>query len=66
MCLEEGMSIPDLSFPHQDYKMILMRLVGYFRNYPSVYAIVLIGSVARGKAVEGSCIDLFVSLTKSI
>jgi predicted nucleotidyltransferase len=58
------MSIPDLSFPNQDYKMILTRLVEYFMNYPGVYAIVLIGSVARGKAVEGSCIDLFVFLHK--
>jgi len=39
-----------------------MRLVEYFREYPGVYAIVLTGSLARGKAVEGSCIDLFVFL----
>lgn len=44
--------------------MILTRLVEYFRNYPGVYAIVLIGSVARRKAIEGSCIDLFVFLNK--
>lgn len=58
------MKIPDLGFPHQDYKIILTRLVGYFRNHPGVYAIALIGSLARGKAVEGSCIDLAVFLHK--
>jgi hypothetical protein len=58
------MNIPDLNFPHQDYEMILARLVEYFRNYPGVYAIVLIGSMATGKAVEGSCIDLFIFLHK--
>jgi hypothetical protein len=44
--------------------MILTKLVEYFRNYPGVYAIVLIGSLAREKAVEGSCIDLFIFLDK--
>jgi hypothetical protein len=44
--------------------MILTRLVEYFRNYPGVYAIVLIGSLATGKAVKGSCIDLFIFLDK--
>lgn len=44
--------------------MILTRLVDYFRHYPGVYAVVLIGSLARGKAVEGSCIDLFMFLHK--
>jgi hypothetical protein len=58
------MNIPDLNFPHQDYETILTRLVEYFRNYPGVYAIVLIGSLATGKAVEGSCIDLFIFLHK--
>jgi len=56
--------IPNLGFPHREYKTTLTRLVGYFSNYPSVYAIVLTGSLARGKAVEGSCIDLFVFLSK--
>jgi predicted nucleotidyltransferase len=56
------MRIPNLSFPHQDYKRILTRLVEYFRSYPGVYAIVLTGSLARGKAVKGSCIDLFIFL----
>jgi hypothetical protein len=37
-------------------------LVDYFSRYPGVYAIVLTGSLARGKAVKGSCIDLFIFL----
>lgn len=56
------MGIPELSFPHQNHKTVLARLVDYFQKYPSVYAIVLTGSLARGKAVKGSCIDLFVFL----
>jgi len=39
-----------------------MMLVEYFREYSGVYAVVLTGSLARGKAVKGSCIDLFVFL----
>lgn len=36
----------------------------YFKTYSGVDAIVLTGSLARGKAVEGSCIDLFIFLGK--
>jgi hypothetical protein len=54
------LNISDLTFPNQKYKLILTRLVEYFGTYPGVYAIVLTGSLARGKAIEGSCIDLFV------
>jgi hypothetical protein len=39
-------------------------MVEYFRDYPGVYAVVLTGSLARGKAVGGSCIDLSVFLDK--
>jgi predicted nucleotidyltransferase len=56
------LTIPNLSFPNQNYKTTLARIVGYFKEYPGVYAIVLTGSLARGKAVEGSCIDLFIFL----
>ena len=58
------MSIPNLKYPHADYKRVLTGLVEYFREYPSVYAIVLIGSLARSKAVKGSCIDLCFFLSK--
>jgi predicted nucleotidyltransferase len=56
------LSIPNLSFPDENYRAVLMMLVEYFREYSGVYAIVLTGSLARGKAVKGSCIDLFVFL----
>jgi len=56
------LSIPRLSFPNENYRTVLTRLVEYFREYHGVYAIVLTGSLARGKAVKGSCIDLFVFL----
>jgi hypothetical protein len=42
----------------------LARFPEYFKTLPGVYAIVLTGSLARGKAVEGSCIDIFVFLQK--
>ena len=58
------MKIPDLSFPSEDYRTTLAKMVGYFRDYPGVYAVVLTGSLTRGKAVEGSCIDLSVFLDK--
>jgi predicted nucleotidyltransferase len=53
-----------LNFPNQDYSRILERTCEYFRRYPGTNAIVLTGSLARGKAVEGSCIDLAVFLGK--
>lgn len=56
------MSIPNLSFPDENYRAVLTMLVEYFREYSGVYAVVLTGSLARGKAVKGSCIDLFVFL----
>ncbi|HKZ93707.1 MAG TPA: nucleotidyltransferase domain-containing protein [Candidatus Bathyarchaeia archaeon] len=58
------MDISNLSFPHQNYKTTLTKFVNYFKEYPGVYAIVLTGSLARGRAVKGSCIDLFVFLPK--
>jgi hypothetical protein len=42
----------DLSFPNVEYKETLSKVVGYFEEYPGVYAVVFIGSLARGKAVE--------------
>lgn len=39
-----------------------MRVVEHFRGYPGVYAVALTGSLVRGKAVKGSCMDLFVFL----
>ncbi len=51
-----------VNFPNIEYKETLHKVVGYFEDYPGVYAVVLIGSLARGKAVKGSCIDLCVFL----
>jgi len=51
-----------MSFPHRHYKTTLTKIVNYFKEYPGVYAIVLTGSLARGKAVKGSCVDLFIFL----
>lgn len=56
------MEIRKISFPHQNYEATLTKFVGYFKENPSVFAIVLTGSLARGKAVKGSCIDVFVFL----
>jgi predicted nucleotidyltransferase len=53
-----------LNFPNQDYRRILETMCEYFRRYPGTSAIVLTGSLARGKAVKGSCIDLAVFLGK--
>jgi predicted nucleotidyltransferase len=53
---------PNLHFPNQEYRAILTRIVDYFGKCRGVYAIVLTGSLARRKAVEGSCIDLFIFL----
>jgi len=54
--------IRKISFPHQNYETTLTKFVDYFKENPSVFAIVLTGSLARGKAVKGSCIDVFVFL----
>jgi hypothetical protein len=56
------LGIGGIGFPNQDYEATLTRLVDYFKEDPSVFAVVLTGSLARGKAVEGSCIDVFVFL----
>jgi len=60
---KEGAALfPNLSYPNQNYKKVLAKMVNYFRAYDGVYAIVLTGSMARAKAVEGSCIDLCIFL----
>jgi predicted nucleotidyltransferase len=56
----EALSVVHLEFPDDSYRKPLVDLVKYFKGYTGVYAIVLTGSLARGKAVKGSCIDLFV------
>jgi len=53
-----------IKFPSDDYKKPLTDLVEYFKGYDGVYAIVLTGSLARAKAVRGSCIDLYVFLNE--
>jgi predicted nucleotidyltransferase len=58
------MSIPHLKYPHESYRKVLTEIVEYYKGYPGVYAIVLTGSLARGKAVKGSCIDLAIFLGK--
>jgi len=61
------LGVPNLRFPNQKCKTILAGIVDYFGKYRGVYAIVLTGSLARGKAVEGSCVDLFIFLdTKNL
>ena len=44
--------------------MVLQKTIKYFEGLPGVFAIVLTGSLARGRAVEGSCIDLSVFIEK--
>lgn len=56
------MNIPDLKYPHEGYQRVLAGLLKYYKEYPGVYAIILTGSLARNKAVKGSCIDLCVFL----
>ena len=58
------MGIQDLKYPHEGYQKILKGLVEYFRGYPGVYAIALTGSLAPGRAVRGSCIDLYIFLRR--
>jgi len=57
--LQEG-----ILFPNENYRRTLEKMVDYFRVFPGVFAVVLTGSLVRGKAVEGSCIDLCVFLHK--
>jgi len=54
----------ELAFPNQKYKLVLQRMGEYFKQYAGTNAIVLTGSLARGKAVGGSCIDLAVFLDR--
>jgi predicted nucleotidyltransferase len=61
---ENLLVVHHLKYPHEGYKKVLVGLVEYFKKYPGVYAIVLTGSLARGKAVKGSCIDLCIFLSK--
>jgi predicted nucleotidyltransferase len=56
------MIIPKLKYPNIGYEKVIEKALKYFEEYFGVYAIALIGSLARGKAVEGSCIDLFIFL----
>ena len=56
------MGILNLKYPHEGYRKILAKIVDYFKEYPGVYAVVLTGSLARNKAVTGSCIDIYVFL----
>lgn len=56
------MNFAYLKYPHEGYKRVLTGLLSYYREHRGVYAVVLTGSLARGKAVEGSCIDLCVFL----
>src|SRR3989304_3785834 len=45
-------------FPNEQYREVLQKTAKYFEALPGVFAVILTGSLARGKAVEGSCIDL--------
>lgn len=51
-----------IRYPTQNYRIALNKMVKYYQAYPRVFAIVLIGSLARGKATLGSCIDLAIFL----
>jgi len=53
-----------LVYPNDEYPKVLTKVTDYFKAYPGVYAVVLTGSLARGRAVEGSCIDLSIFLGK--
>jgi hypothetical protein len=64
MSTSSALEIRGLSFPNQEYRLVLERVCEYFKRYPGTNAIVLTGSLARGKAVDGSCIDLAVFLDK--
>jgi hypothetical protein len=58
------LNLPNLKYSSDEYREILARITEYFQKYRGVYAIVLTGSLARGRAVKGSCIDLFIFLEK--
>jgi len=58
------MSLSSLNFPNTDFREILTELLEYYKACPRVYAVILLGSLARGKAVEGSCIDLCIFLER--
>lgn len=53
-----------IAFPNERYRDVLEKMVKYFEALPGVFAVILTGSLARGKAVEGSCIDLSVFIEK--
>ncbi len=55
-----------MKYPDEEHKRVLTELVEYFREYPGIHAVVLTGSLARGKAVKGSCIDLHIFLEKRV
>jgi hypothetical protein len=59
------LNLPSLKYPSDEYKDIMSRIVEYFQKQRGVYAIVVTGSLARGKAVKGSCIDLFIFFEKA-
>jgi len=48
--------------PTQSYNIVLNKIVKYYVTYPRVFAVVLIGSLARGKAAPGSCMDFAIFL----
>ncbi len=58
------MGLSELKYPHKRYKSVLTGLLGFYRDYPGVYAIAVIGSLARDRAVKDSCIDLCIFLDK--
>src|SRR3989337_2290207 len=49
-------------FPDAHYRPVLEKMVKYLMMLEGVFAIVLTGSLARGRAVKGSCIDFCVFL----
>lgn len=53
-----------IHFPDESYRDVLEKMTDYFEAFPGVFAVVLTGSLARSKAVKGSCIDLCVFLGK--
>jgi hypothetical protein len=64
MCLAESTLNRGILFPNENYRDVLRKMVDFFEVLPGVFAVVLTGSLARGKAVEGSCIDLCVFVNK--
>lgn len=46
------------SFPTSEHEKIVNIMTDYFKSDPRIFAVVLEGSLARGQAVIGSCVDL--------